>query len=65
MINGLLALLQSSSEPESVIQYEFVNYAPSLLVDFATSKTVKSALAQLLNLDNHCTAECISPDVMS
>ena len=61
MLNRVLAVLQSGSELEHFFQYEFVNYAPSLFNNFATRKTVKSALAQSLDLDKHIITEYASP----
>ena len=56
MLNRVLAVLQNSADLENFIQYEFVNYAPSLFDNFAMRKTVKSALAQSLGISKHtCT----------
>ena len=63
MLNRLLAVLQSGSELENFVQYEFVNYAPSLFDDFSMRKTVKSVLAQGLELDKHVIMENIPPSI--
>ena len=63
MLHRVLAILQSGSELESFVQYEFVNYAPSLFDNFSMRKTAKSALAQSLELDKHIITETVSPSV--
>ena len=57
MLNRVLAVLQSGSELEHFVQYEFVNYAPSLFDNFSMRKTVKSALAHSLELNTHIVTE--------
>ena len=57
MLNRVFAVLQSGSELENFFQYEFVNYAPSLFDNFVMRKTVKSAIAQFLDLDKHTITE--------
>lgn len=63
MLNILLAVLQSGSELENFVQYEFVNYAPSLFDNFSIRKTVKSVLAQGLELDEHIIMENVPPSL--
>lgn len=63
MLNRALAVLQSGSNLENFVQYEFVNYVPSLFDNFSMRKTVKSALAQYLELDKHIITENVSPPV--
>jgi len=53
MPNRVLAVRHSGLELENFFQYEYVNYAPSLFDNFALRKTVKSALAQSLELYKH------------
>ena len=59
MLNWVLTVLQSNSEFENFIQYEFVNYAPTLFDNFSFRKTVKPALA--LNLDEHVIKDSEPP----
>ena len=43
------------------IQYEFVNYAPSLFDNFSLLGTVKTSLAQSINLDEYVIKEYEPP----
>ena len=63
MLNRILAVLKSGSELENYVQYEFVNYAPSLFDNFAMRKTVKSALAHSLEIDKYVTPPGVSSAV--
>lgn len=63
MLNRVLAILQSGSELTNFVEYEFVNYAPSLFDNFSMRKTVKSALAQPLQLKDYAT-DSDSPSVV-
>ena len=53
MLMMCMATIQTSAELEHFMKYEFVNYAPSLFDRFSMRKTVKSALTQSLNMDEH------------
>lgn len=63
MLNRVLAVLQSSTELEHFVEYEFVNYSPSLFDDYSMRKPAKPALAQSLEVDKHITDEPLSPTV--
>ena len=53
MLNRILAVLQSTSDLEQYIQFEFVNYAPSLFDNFSMRKNSKSSLCQALEIDKY------------
>ena len=53
MLNRILAVIQSSSDLEQYIQFEFVNYAPSLFDNFSMRKNSKSSLCQALEIDKY------------
>ena len=53
MLLRCMATIQTSADLEHFMKYEYVNYAPSLFDRFSMRKTVKSALTQSLNLDEH------------
>ena len=65
MLNRILAVLQTSNDLRQYVQYEFVNFAPSLFDAVSMRKTAKAALNRSLDVDSNLVASSTSGSVPS
>ena len=56
ILNRNLAVLQTSNDLRQYVQYEFVNFAPSLFDAVSMRKTAKAALNRILDADSNLVA---------
>ena len=61
MLNRILAVLQTSNDLRQYVQYEFVNFAPSLFDAVSMRKTAKAALNRSLDVDSNLV---VSPGIL-
>ena len=55
-LNRILAVLQTSNDLRQYVQYEFVNFAPSLFDAVSMCKTAKAAINRILDVDSNLVA---------